>query len=94
MDVQLNGKLLLTGNDKFIMLCKDQNTDEINSSPSSSSSSPMGNNSNLITKYQINNRTQPYQTRFFQNDHEYKKILGSTTTFNCRNIIPSNEYYL
>jgi hypothetical protein len=92
MDV-LNGKILLTTNDKYIILCKDQNNiinDEINSS----SSSPTANNSNLITKYQLNKRAQQYHTEFFQNGNEYKKVLGSTTTFNCRNITPSNEYYL
>ena len=31
---------------------------------------------------------------FFQNHHEYKKVLGSTTTFNYRNMTPLNEYYL
>jgi hypothetical protein len=101
MDVyhhQLNGKILSTSNDKYIILSKDQNNktkDEINSS-SSSSSSPTGNNNpNLITKYQLNkHHTSQYQTQFFQNDHEYKKVLGSTTTFNYRNVTPSNEYYL
>jgi hypothetical protein len=93
---QLNGKLILTSNDKYIILCKDQNNiinDEINSS-SSSSSPTTGNNLNLITKYQSNKRhNQQYQTEFFQNDNEYKKVLG-TTTFNYRNMTPLNEYYL
>jgi hypothetical protein len=54
----------------------------------------MGNNSNLITKYQLNKPTQQYHTKFFQNDNEYKRVLGSTTTFNYRNVTPLNEYYL
>ncbi len=95
MDVyhnQLNGKILLTSNDKYIILSKDQNNrinDEI-----ISSSPPIEKNFNLITKYQSNKRTQQYQTEFFQNDNEYKKILDSTTTFNYRNMTPLNEYYL
>jgi hypothetical protein len=93
---QMNGKLLLTSNDKFIILCKDQNNitnDETNSS--TSSSSPTGNNRNLITKYQTNKRhNQEYQTEFIPNDNEYKKVLGTTTTFNYRNMTPLNEYYL
>lgn len=110
MDVQhhhqlgnkLTGKILLSSDDKYIILCKDQhntNTDETNSS--SSSSSPTGNNTNLITKYQLNKRVETTQLKsskqnfdFFQNNNEYKKILGSTTTFNYRNVTPLNEYYL
>lgn len=93
---QLNGKLVLNSNEKFIILCKDQNNishpDDTNSS--CSSSSPTGNH-HLITKYQVNpHSTSPYQTQFFQNDHESKKILGSSTTFNYRNLTPLNEYYL
>ena len=96
MDVY-HGKLLLTSNDKFIVLCKDQNNttnDETNSSTSSSSPTT-GNNRNLITKYQTNKRhNQQYQTEFIPNDNEYKKVLGTTTTFNYRNMTPLNEYYL
>ncbi|CAF3422049.1 unnamed protein product [Rotaria sp. Silwood1] len=114
---KLTGKILISSNDKYIILCKDHNNinnDEINSSSSSSSSpsssssspSPNGNNTNLITRYQLNRRTgtiQPYHTKFktsnpniefFQNTNEYKKILGSTTKFNYRNMTPLNEYYL
>lgn len=61
---------------------------------SSSSSSPIENNSKLLTKYQLNKNTQKYQTEFFQNTSEYKKILDTTTTFNYRNVTPLNEYYL
>jgi len=93
MDVQLNGKHRLSPNEKYLVLSKDTNLDEIHST-STSSSSPIGNNGNLVTKYQLNHRTQQYQTRFFQNDHEYKKVLGSTSTFNYRNAMPTNEYYL
>ena len=99
MDVhqqQINGKILLSSNDKYIILCKDQNNiinDDRNSS--SLSSSPIGNNCQLMTKYQLNKRTQQYQTEFFQHNNEYKRILGTTTTtFNYRNITPLNEYYL
>ncbi len=90
---QLNGKLILTSNDKYIILCKDQNN-IINDEIISSLSPPIEKNSNLITKYQSNKRTQQYQTEFFQNNNEYKKVLGSTTTFNYRNMTPLNEYYL
>ena len=96
---QLNGKLVLSSNEKFIILCKDQNNishhDDTNSS--CSSSSPTGNNNHLhlITKYQVNpHSSQQYQTQFFQTDHESKKVLGSSTTFNYRNLTPLNEYYL
>ncbi|CAF3301428.1 unnamed protein product [Rotaria socialis] len=91
---KLAGKILISSNDKYIILCKDQNNinhDETNSS--SSSSSPNGNNnSNLITRYQSNNRTgivQAYHTQikspnqnleFFQNNNELKKVTGSTAT--------------
>ena len=77
---------------------------------SSSSSSPTANNNSLITTCQPNRRpgtTQQYRTQlkssldqsnknreFFQNDDEYRKVIGSTTSFNCRNITPMNEYYL
>jgi hypothetical protein len=77
---------------------------------SSSSSSPTANNNNLITTCQPNKRpgtSQQYRTQlkstvnqsnnkvdFFQNDDEYRKVLNSTTSFNCRNITPLNEYYL
>ena len=98
------GKILLSSNDKYIILGKDQNNtnhEETNSSSSSSSSSPTtGNNINLITKYQLNKRAETVQLKssnqnleFFQNSNEYRKILGATT-FNYRNVTPSNEYYL
>lgn len=92
---KLTGKILISSNDKFIILCKDQNNgnhDETNSS--SSSSSPNGNNnSNLITRYQSNPRTatiQPYhaQTKhsnqsqnleIFKHNNEFKKAAGSKT---------------
>ncbi|CAF4748007.1 unnamed protein product [Rotaria socialis] len=77
---------------------------------SSSSSSPTTNNNSLITTCQPNKRTgttQQYRTQlksksdqsnkkidFFQNDDEYRKVLGSTASFNYRNITPLNEYYL
>ncbi|CAF3749763.1 unnamed protein product [Rotaria sordida] len=80
------------------------------SSSSSSSSSPTSNNNSLITTCQPNKRigtTQQYRTQlkstldqsnkkidFFQNDDEYRKVLGSKTSFNYRNITPLNEYYL
>lgn len=106
---KLTGKVLISSNDKYIILCKDQNnttSDEMNSS--SSSSSPNGNNSsNLITTYNSNTQTgtTQYQTQLkssnqnlesFQNNNEYKKALGSsTTTFNnYRYVIPLNEHYL
>ncbi|UJR23399.1 hypothetical protein I4U23_026407 [Adineta vaga] len=92
------GKLLVSSNEKYIILRKDQDTNSVSSSPlSSSSSSSPGNNVNLITKYQQNKRIQTIQLKSseqnFENNHEYNKILGSTT-FNYRNIIPLNEYYL
>ncbi|CAF2094365.1 unnamed protein product [Rotaria magnacalcarata] len=77
---------------------------------SSSSSSPTTNNNSLITTCQPNKRTgttQQYRTQlksksdqsnkkidFFQNDDEYRKVLGSAASFNYRNITPLNEYYL
>lgn len=82
----------------------------ISSTPPSSSSSPTSNNNSLITSCQPNQRpgtTQQYRTQlkstvdasnkkleFFQNDEEYRKVIGSTKSFNCRNITPLNEYYL
>ncbi|CAF0914463.1 unnamed protein product [Rotaria sordida] len=68
---KLPGKILISSDDKYIYLSKDQNNinnDEINSSSSSSSSpSPNGNNNtNLITRYQLNKRTgtiQQYHTQ-------------------------------
>jgi hypothetical protein len=100
----LTGKILLSSTEKFIILCKDTiSSDETNSSSSSSST---GNNTNLITRCQLDKRTgttQQYLTQlkssnqnleFFQNDNEHKKVLGSTTSFNYRNITPLNEYYL
>lgn len=123
---EATGKILLSSNENYIILCKDSSTscDEANlstpisssSSSSCSSSSPTANNNNnntsLITTCQPNKRsgtTQHYRTQlkpttasgqsnekmeFFQNDEEYRKVLGSTNTFNCRNITPLNEYYL
>lgn len=115
---ETTGKILLSSNENYIILCKDSSTscDETNpstpiSSTSSSSSSPTANNNNnnLITTCQLTKRpgtTQQYRTQlkstidqsnnkleFFQNDDEYRKVIGSTT-FNCRNITPLNEYYL
>jgi hypothetical protein len=112
---ETTGKILLSSNENYIILCKDSSTssDETNPSTpisSSSSSSPTTNNNSLITTCQPNRRTgtsQQYRTQlkptidqsknqleFFQNDDEYRKVLGSTTSFNCRNITPLNEYYL
>jgi len=112
---ETTGKILLSSNENYIILCKDSSTscDETNPSTptsSSSSSSPTTNNNNLITTCQPNKRsgtTQQYRTQlkstvdqsnnkleFFQNDDEYRKVLSSTTSFNCRNITPLNEYYL
>ncbi|CAF3964767.1 unnamed protein product, partial [Rotaria sp. Silwood2] len=109
---ETTGKILLSSNENYIILCKDSSTssDEANSSTSSSSSSPTSNNSSLITTCQPNKRTgttQQYRTQlkstldqsnkkidFFQNDDEYRKVLGSKTSFNYRNITPLNEYYL
>jgi hypothetical protein len=111
---ETTGKILLSSNENYIILCKDSSTscDETNPSTpiSSSSSSPTANNNNLITTCQPNKRsgtTQQYRTQlkstvdqsnnkleFFQNDDEYRKVLGSKTSFNCRNITPLNEYYL
>ena len=120
---EATGKILLSSNDNYIILCKDSSTscDETNpstpisssSSSSCSSSSPTAtnNNNSLITTCQPNKRsgtTQHYRTQlkptttgqsnekseFFQNDEEYRKVLGSTNSFNCRNITPLNEYYL
>ena len=115
---EATGKILLSSNENYIILCKDS-SDETNpstplSSSSSSSCSPTttttttnNNNNNLITTCQPNKRhgtAQQYRTQlksnvdqkheFFQNDDEYRKVLGSTTSFNCRNITPLNEYYL
>ena len=101
------GKILISSNDQYIILCKDQNNmngDEINSS--SSSSSPNSYKANMITRCQLNQRTgitKQYSTQFnssyqnlesFHNNNEYKKKLGSMTTFNYRNMTPLNEYYL
>ena len=117
---EATGKILLSSNENYIILCKDSSTssDEadpstpISSTPasSSSSSSPTSNNNSLITTCQPNQRpgtTQQYRTQlkstldasnkkleFFQNDEEYRKVIGSTKSFNCRNITPLNEYYL
>lgn len=115
---ETTGKILLSSNENYIILCKDSSSsstscDETNSSSpisSSSSSSPTTNNSSLITTCQPNKRTgtpQQYRTQlkskgdqsktpmdFFQNDDEYRKVLGSTASFNYRNITPLNEYYL
>jgi hypothetical protein len=115
---ETTGKILLSSDENYIILCKDSstNSDETNpstsisSSPSSSFSSPTANNNSLITTCQPNRRTgtsQQYRTQlkltsdqsnknreFFQNDDEYRKVLGSKTSFNCRNITPLNEYYL
>ena len=118
---EATGKILLSSNENYIILCKDSSTscDETNPSTpisssstcSCSSSSPTTNNNNsLITTCQTNKRsgtTQNYRTQlqttsgqtndkleFFQNDEEYRKVISSTNSFNCRNITPSNEYYL
>lgn len=119
---EATGKILLSSNENYIILCKDSSTscDEANlstpisssSSCSYSSSSPTTNNNNtsLITTCQPNKRsgtTQNYRTQlqttagqtnekleFFQNDEEYRKVINSTNSFNCRNITPSNGYYL
>jgi hypothetical protein len=115
---EATGKILLSSNENYIILCKDSSTNSdgtnpstpISSSSSSSSSSPTANNNSLITTCQPNRRpgtSQQYSTQlklssnqsnkkvdFFQNDDEYRKVLGSTTSFNCRNITPLNEYYL
>ena len=112
---ETTGKILLSPNENYIIVCKDTSSDETNpsisiSSSSSSSSSPAAYNNSLITTCQPNQRTgiaQQYRTQlqstsdssnreleFFQNDEEYRKVLGSTTSFNCRNITPLNEYYL
>lgn len=92
------GKLLVSSNEKYIVLCKDQETSSASSSPSSSST---GNNVSLITKYQTNKRIQTTQLKssdanleYFPINHEYKKIPGTSTTFNYRHITPLNEYYL
>ncbi|CAF0788333.1 unnamed protein product [Adineta ricciae] len=93
------GKLLVSSNEKYIVLCKDQETSSASSSPSSSST--IGNNVSLITKYQTNKRIQTTQLKssdqhleHFPGNHEYKKISGTSTTFNYRHITPLNEYYL
>jgi hypothetical protein len=115
---ETTGKILLSSNENYIILCKDSSASSddtnpsapISSSSSSSSSSPTANNNSLITTCQPNKRsgtTQQYRTQlkpngdqsnnkleFFQNDDEYRKVLGSTPSFNCRNITPLNEYYL
>jgi hypothetical protein len=112
---ETTGKVLLSSNENYIILCKDSSTSSDETNPttptsSSSSSSPTANNNSLITTYQPNKRTgttQQYRTQlkstldpsnkkieFFQNDDECRKVFGSTTSFNCRNITPLNEYYL
>lgn len=118
---EATGKILLSSNENYIILCKDSSMsgDETNSSTpisstpplsSSSSCSPTGHNHSLITSCQPNQRsgtTQQYRTQlkspinsgnkkldFFQNDDEYRKVVGTTPSFNCRNITPLNEYYL
>ncbi len=79
-------------------------------SSSSSSSPNANNNSLITTcqPNKRTGTTQQFRTQlkkptgdqtnknleFFQNDDEYRKVLGSTTSFNCRNITPLNEYYL
>jgi hypothetical protein len=114
---ETTGKILLSSNENYIILCKDSSTSSDETNPStptlsspSSSSSPTSNTNSLITTCQPNKRsgtTQQYRTQlkstldsstkkleFFQNDDEYRKVIGSTTSFNCRNITPLNEYYL
>jgi len=111
---ETTGKILLSSNENYIILCKDSSDETNPSTPlssSSSSSSPTAKNNSLITTCQPNKRTgttQQYRTQlkkspgdqtnknleFFQNDDEYRKVIGSTTSFNCRNITPLNEYYL
>ena len=102
----LNGKVFLGSNENYILLCKENasTTDETTTTgTSSSSSSPSSvTTTALITRYQANKRNGTVtQTEsggksleFFQNDHEYRRVLGSTTSFQCRNMTPVNEYYL
>ena len=116
---ETTGKILLSSNENYIILCKDSSassdettnpSNSTSSTPTPSSSPNATNNNSLITTCQPNKRTgttQQYRTQlkstidasnkkleFFQNDDEYRKVLGSTTSFNCRNITPLNEYYL
>lgn len=103
---QLTGKVLLASNENYIIFCKEPAASSDETKTLSSSSSPTGMTNHLVTRYQMNKRSgmmQHYLTQvdpsskemeFFQNDHEYRQVLGSTTSFQCRNVTPVNEYYL
>ena len=104
---RLTGKILLSSDEKYIILCKETPSSQDETNSTASSSSPTGaNSSTLVTRYQRNVRTgtrPQYRTQlepsnanleFFQNNHEYRKILESSTSFHCRKITPQSEYHL
>ena len=68
---KLSGKILLSSNDRYIILCRDPNNDEINSLPSSS---PNGQNTNLIIRTNPGGGIIKQNLEFFQNNNEYKKV--------------------
>ena len=105
---RLTGKILLSSDEKYIILCKETHSSQDETNSTASSSSPTGaTNNTLVTRFQRNARTgqrQQYRTQlepsnaanleFFQNNHEYRKILESTTSFHCRKVTPQSEYHL
>ncbi|CAF0801050.1 unnamed protein product [Adineta steineri] len=100
---EATGKILLSSNENYIILCKDSttNSDETNPSisiPSSSSSSPTANNNNsLITTCQPNRRTgttQQYRTQLKSTvDQSNKKVEFFQNDDECRKVLCSTTSF-